>query len=278
MLYFKFPLKVITDFDHTITGYRSNTGERVQSCHEALESHPFINDTIRNELRALRSKYLPIGMNYQKLHADEIQQLMSNWWTESHNLLISAGVTRKMIVETLNYSRISLREKFSKFVNKLHDFSIPLTIFSAGLGDVIDLVLQNAKLKTDSIEIVANFFHFNDKNEAVEFFEPTIHMCNKNMSTMIKMKRFNDNLSLKLSRPNIILLGDSLYDIHMTDGYELISSSSQPTVIRIGWLNQKSNAEVLQKYSSIYDIVLTEEETFTVPNLLIKWITTQIDE
>ncbi|VDQ05114.1 unnamed protein product [Trichobilharzia regenti] len=85
--------------------------------------------------------------------------------------------------------------------------------------------------------------------KTVEFFEPTIHMCNTNMSTMTKMKTFNDNLSLKLSRPNIILLGDSLYDIHMTDENKYILIF---------------NAEVLQKYSSIYDIVLTEEETFTV--------------
>ncbi|VDP99609.1 unnamed protein product [Trichobilharzia regenti] len=44
---------------------------------------------------------------------------------------------------------------FSEFVNKIHDLSIPLTIISAGLGDVIDSVLQNAKLKTEGIEIVA---------------------------------------------------------------------------------------------------------------------------
>lgn len=102
------------------------------------------------------------------------------------------------------------------------------------------------------------------------------------------------------SRPNVLLLGDSLGDLTMADGVQAMQS-----ILKIGFLNDKvfyfqmynfftgSSAESApgigqerfthflflqveerkQSYLDSYDIVLVKDETMEVPNAILLYLT-----
>jgi len=48
------------------------------------------------------------------------------------------------------------------FMKKLAEHKIPLLIFSAGIGNVIEELLKQKRLLLDNVRIVSNFMNFND--------------------------------------------------------------------------------------------------------------------
>ncbi|VDP74780.1 unnamed protein product [Echinostoma caproni] len=222
-------LQVISDFDHTISMYRD--GEiRMLTTHEAIEKHPDIEQSTIDKLRDLRAHFLPLETNYT-LSPVVRRANLERWWNMSHELLLSEPITRKMITEIESVAPIALRKDFVKFTNYLQEVQVPLTIFSAGLGDVIQQMLHNASIKLDSINVVANFIEF-DKN-------------NKTLSTVLELGAFQSMRSTSLTRPNVILLGDSAHDIDMIKGHQFNS------VLKIGYLNQPVSA-ILMVCTYIY--------------------------
>jgi HAD superfamily hydrolase (TIGR01544 family) len=68
------------------------------------------------------------------------------------------------------------------------------------------------------------------------------------------------------SRHNVILLGDSVGDLHMCDGLE-----SPEVVLKIGFLNVKIE-ERLETYLDKFDIVLVDDQTMNVPLDIVKML------
>lgn len=74
-----------------------------------------------------------------------------------------------------------------KFANYLHDLHIPMTIFSAGLGDVIQQMLHSARVKMSAINVVANFLKFDynvSSNRSLTFVFyslPSISVISRNL-------------------------------------------------------------------------------------------------
>ena len=60
-----------------------------------------------------------------------------------------------------------LREDTDWMMTQLHRFSVPLLIFSAGVGDVIELTLQREGLMYNNVKIVSNFMDFNHQVSSV---------------------------------------------------------------------------------------------------------------
>ncbi len=74
---------------------------------------------------------------------------------------------------------------------------------------------------------------------------------------------FNIN---KQARQNVILLGDSLGDLHMADGLD-----NPEGVLKIGFLNANIE-ERLETYMNLYDIVLMNDQTMNLPFTIVKKI------
>ncbi|EPB76417.1 Pyrimidine 5'-nucleotidase [Ancylostoma ceylanicum] len=96
--------------------------------------------------------------------------------------------------------------------------------------------------------------------------EPLIHVFCKDSSVIPHDAPFFDDIA---HRGNVLLLGDSLGDIHMDVGVD-----HSGTVLRIGYLN--SNAEkLLELYLDGFDIVLVEDQTTDVPDLILQALVKQ---
>jgi 5'-nucleotidase len=64
----------------------------------------------------------------------------------------------------------------------------------------------------------------------------------------------------------VILLGDSLGDIEMANGFPTLNN-----LLKIGFLNTKVDV-LLPEYLTSYDIVLVEDDSFDVANAILQFV------
>lgn len=56
----------------------------------------------------------------------------------------------------------SCREGYENFFDKLQEYGIPVFIFSAGIGDILEEVIHQAGVYHPNITVVSNFMDFDD--------------------------------------------------------------------------------------------------------------------
>lgn len=57
---------------------------------------------------------------------------------------------------------LDFREGFEQFFDRLHQHNVPVFIFSAGLGDVLEEIIHQAGVYHPNIKVVSNFMDFDD--------------------------------------------------------------------------------------------------------------------
>ncbi|MDQ7023569.1 MAG: hypothetical protein Q9M97_08815 [Candidatus Gracilibacteria bacterium] len=92
--------------------------------------------------------------------------------------------------------------------------------------------------------------------------KPVIHVFNKDETVLKNFPEIHDKIE---KRKNVILLGDSLGDPHMVDGFEY------KNLIKIGFLNEKESA-LLENYKEKYDLIITGDGDFSVINEIMESI------
>ncbi|CAH8826968.1 unnamed protein product [Trichobilharzia szidati] len=255
-------LEIVTDFDRTMSKYRHN-GEIIPTCHGIFESDPELTETTKSILIELRNKYYPIEMDINLKESEKIPHMIE-WWESAHQAIVDCGIHKYALEKTVKESRLVLREKVDIFLQLLHNYNIPVLVFSAGLGDVIDLFLHHSNVHYDNMRVVSNFMQFDNDGKLTGFTSPVIHIFNKTANIVV-----NNGLP---KRPNVLLLGDSTGDIHMADGATIDDPTGQlGTVLRIGFLNEGIE-ENLERFQSVYDIVLVNDDTFNIPLKIIQSI------
>lgn len=142
---------------------------------------------------------------------------MHERWTKQNNLLIHSELTRNTIKDVVQQEKIPFREGHEIFFDLLQSNDIPLLIFSAsGMGyDGIYYSLEKAKKLYDNIDIISNAFIRDEEGRAIGVREPIIHTFNKD-ETVVKHFPIYEDIK---DRKNILLLGDSLGDVDMANGF-----------------------------------------------------------
>lgn len=92
------------------------------------------------------------------------------------------------------------REGTTEAFNKLYNQKIPIIVLSAGIGDVVELILKHENLATSNVSVVSNFLKIcKDDNgiSTIQGFkgEKLIHVFNKNehayLDTHKNVREFN---------------------------------------------------------------------------------------
>uniref|UniRef100_A0A8C7EPA4 5'-nucleotidase n=1 Tax=Neovison vison TaxID=452646 RepID=A0A8C7EPA4_NEOVI len=229
-------LQIITDFDMTLSRF-SYEGKRCPTCH---------------------CKY---GIHKQ-IHEKEKYPYMVEWYTKSHGLLVEQALPKAKLKEIVAESDVMLKEGYENFFDKLQEYGIPVFIFSAGIGDILEEVIHQAGVYHPNITVVSNFMDFDDNGVLKGFKGELIHVFNKHDGALKNTEYFN---RLK-DNSNIILLGDSQGDIRMADGVANVEH-----ILKIGYLNDRVD-ELLEKYMDSYDIVLVKDESLDVANSILQKI------
>lgn len=235
---------VFMDYDRTITSSDSEDSWATSANKKTMGLE------IANDLNKLYETYGPIELDYE-IDTKEKEKYMLEWYTKSMNLYYTYHLTSEKLKKCVNNSYLKLREGAKDFLFKLYENNIPVIIFSAGIGNVIEQFLQEKECYYNNITIIGNFIKFDENGDMIKFFDNIIHTLNKNID-----KLNDDMLKEKIDEKEYrIVIGDLVEDIHMMGEYPENKS------LKIGFLN-KNVTENLEIYKKNFDIVLTEENNF----------------
>lgn len=254
-------LHILTDFDRTLTKAVVN-GEKTPSIISELRNGNYISEDYSKKAHELFDKYHPIEID-PNIPLKEKSEKMYEWWKKHFELLIESGLNKKHLEKIIANGKIQFREGVKEFLDFLHDKNIPLVIISsAGLGgDSISMFLQKQKRLYDNIHIISNVYEWDKRGNAVAVKEPIIHVLNKSEISLKKLSIYDD---LK-NRKNVILLGDSVGDIGMIEGFDYHN------LIKIGFLNENVRENLLD-YQKNFDILITYDGDMNYVNKLLKEI------
>jgi 5'-nucleotidase len=131
---------------------------------------------------------------------------------------------------------------------------------SCGLGKkAIEMYLKKENELSNNIYIISNTYQWDENGKAVGVKEPIIHTMSKKEIFLKKLPIFD---SIK-ERKNVVLLGDSLSDADMIEGFDY------DNIIRIGFLNEEVQ-EMKEIYSKKYDVLITNDSSMEFVNELLK--------
>lgn len=253
-------LQIITDFDMTLSRF-SYQGRRCPTCHNVIDNCRLVTDECQKKLLQLKEKYYSIEVD-PNLTVEQKYPFMVEWYTKSHGLLVEQGIPRDKLREIVAESDVMLKEGYQNFFDKLKQHKIPVFIFSAGIGDVLEEVIRQAGVYHPNVKVVSNFMDFDENGVLKGFKGELIHVFNKHDGALKNTEYFNQ---LK-DNSNIILLGDSQGDLRMADGVANVEN-----ILKIGYLNDRVD-ELLEKYMDSYDIVLVKEESLELANSILQKI------
>ncbi|XP_053708001.1 cytosolic 5'-nucleotidase 3-like [Synchiropus splendidus] len=254
-------LQIISDFDMTLTRFAYN-GKRCPTCHNILDNSKLISEDCKVKLQELLDTYYPIEIDSSR-SIEEKLPLMVEWWTRAHELLVEQKIKKDLLAVAVKESEARLRDGFKLFFDHLCWHSIPLLIFSAGIGDILEEVIRQAGVFHPNVKVFSNYMDFDESGVLKAFKGELIHIYNKREGALLNTGHFQE----LRTRPNVLLMGDSLGDLNMADGVQDIEN-----ILKIGYLNDKVE-ERRQSYLDSYDIVLVKDETLDIPNAVLLYLT-----
>ncbi|KAG7227943.1 hypothetical protein INR49_013737 [Caranx melampygus] len=279
-------LQVISDFDMTLTRFAHN-GKRVPTTHNILDNRLLITEECTRKMKQLLNTYYPIEIDASR-SAEEKLPFMVEWWTKVHDLLIQQKIRKDMLAQAVKESDAMLRitenlsaqiimgsvcvnffrDGYKVFFEHLAEHQVPLLIFSAGVGDVLEEVIRQNHVFHPNVHIISNYMDFDQTGVLQAFKGQLIHTFNKREGALSHAA----GLQELQGRPNVLLLGDSLGDLTMADGV-----SEPQNILTIGFLNDQVE-ERKELYINSFDIVLVKDETMDVPNTILRHITSSKDK
>jgi 5'-nucleotidase len=188
------------DFDRTLTT-SSHFGKDVTTW-------DLLDGLIPKEARAA---YDPISKHYQNL---EFEGKLSeadafDWWACSFEFYIQHGMKLDAIHKTLG--QLKIRKGAQELFALCEKNNIPTIILSAGIGDVIDILMQEHDMKPTAI--ISNKLHFAADGQLIGWDADSLtHVLNKYEKGHVKLS------TMRSERPFTILVGDSVEDARMVRG------------------------------------------------------------
>jgi 5'-nucleotidase len=251
---------VLADFDRTLTRAFYG-GEKASSLISQLRDGRYLTEDYPSKAHALFDEYHPIEID-TNIPFEEKKKKMYEWWKKHFDLLIESGLDKKTISNAikniLSEDTLVFRDGVEEFLIFLKENDVPLIIMSSSIGDMIIEFMKEKRVYYDNIHIISNLLEWNGKGKSTGIKE-IIHVFNKS-ETEVKIPEIQ-------KRKNVLLLGDSIGDLGMIEGFEY------DNLLAIGFLNEKVENN-LENFKEMFDVVLLGDGDFTFINDLIREIVT----
>ncbi|KAH8384564.1 hypothetical protein KR093_001025 [Drosophila rubida] len=250
-------MQFVSDFDYTITKQRTEDNLPVLSSfgifHECKSLPPYFKEATDK----LFHKYRPIEID-PHMPVEEKVQYMIEWWTQSSKLVSGFPFDESELDHSASKYKRALRDRTHELFATLLHLQIPVLVFSAGLGNSVVSVMQQAGIMHANVKVISNFLQY--REGLLDGFQlPMIHTFNKNETVLVGSEYYD----LVHTRDHIIVMGDSIGDAEMANG---VPASSH--ILKIGFLFDHVEAN-MEKYMNTFDIVLVDDQTMDVPNALL---------
>ncbi|XP_034939841.1 7-methylguanosine phosphate-specific 5'-nucleotidase [Chelonus insularis] len=248
-------LQVVTDFDRTVTKQHVD-GKDVLSSFGIFFRSQKIPETLKKEEQSLFNTYRPIEVAHDIVLEEKIKA-MEEWMMKTEQMLKGIQMDVDEIDKISQLYSVELRNNTQELIKKLDAAGIPVLVFSAGLGDVVQAILKCHDVLLSNVKVISNFLNFNCGKLDGFKNDKLIHVFNKNEHSI-------DQSYYKTieERSNVILMGDMTGDAAMADGHKHID-----TILKIGFLydaDLQHAKDSLQSYMEAFDIVLFDDQTMDV--------------
>ncbi|XP_054011392.1 7-methylguanosine phosphate-specific 5'-nucleotidase [Hylaeus anthracinus] len=250
-------LQVVTDFDLTLTKQHVN-GRKVLSSFGIFSKCKQLPQNYTKESNRLYEIYRPIEID-PHLSLETKIEAMNKWMIAAEEIIKGIPFNPDEIPEVAKIYGTDLRDGTKELFKKLHSAGVPVLVFSAGLGDVVEAILRNQGVLYDNVKVISNFLKYEDGKIAGFKNERLIHVFNKNEYAIEQ-----EYLKVLEGRQNILLMGDTTGDASMVDG--IVDTCA---VLKIGFLYDHVENS-LSSYMKQFDIVLIDDQTMQVPNDILK--------
>ncbi|KAG7206643.1 hypothetical protein KM043_000321 [Ampulex compressa] len=252
-------LQVVSDFDLTLTKQHVN-GKRVLSSFGIFGKCKQLPIMYSVESSRLYDKYRPIEID-PHLSVATKTEAMDTWMILAQDLLRGFEFDSQELKEVVQSYGTTLRDGTEELFARLSAAEVPILVFSAGLGDVVEAVLQYHGVLFSNVKIISNFLEYDGKKLNGFKNKRLIHVFNKNEHALEQ-----DYFKFLEGKRNVILMGDSLGDADMVDGMD-----NTEAVLKIGFLydNVEHN---LPLYMQKFDIVLVDDQTMDVVSEILRRI------
>lgn len=158
---------------------------------------------------------------------EENVKVLNKFSKRQKNKLMGLNFNSEMIAELAKNYGPHLRNRTRELFKDLEVADIPILVFSAGIGDVVEAMLKSQNAMTSNVKVIANFLKF-DNSKISGFQGSGVHTFNKNL----RIDEGGDSfVSDWRFRTNVIVMGDNLGDASMADGFE-----NAENVLKIGFL------------------------------------------
>jgi 5'-nucleotidase len=237
-------LHLVADFDMTLTKYWVNGQRNVSSHGIVMRSHA-MTDELRRRTDELYAFYYPMEVSHT-LSKEEKTRAMTEWWEKAHEIILESKMKDTDVIDMVQRSKVVFRAGIDKLMERVEELSIPVLVFSAGLANVIEEILRQNNLLLPHLHIVSNVMLFDETGTVRDFAPPLIHVFNKSEAVLpdaVEVSR----------RPNILLMGDSIGDLRMTDGL-----NGKEVELTVGFLNHDVD-RLKPQYLEAFDIVLLDD-------------------
>ncbi len=249
---------ILSDFDRTLT-YGSVDGVKTSSIMSLLRDGKHLSSDYVQKAHELFDTYHPIEVD-SNIPLEERKDEMREWWQKHNDLLISSGLSLSDLEDIAKNGHLKFREGVLDFLDFLKSKNIPLIIFSAsGCGDAIELFFKKYNKDYSNIYYLTNKFNWDENGRAISTKGPIIHSLNKDETVLSDIPEI---FNIIKDRKNVILLGDSLGDVDMINGFDY------DNLIKIGFLNFEYNKN-REEYQSNFDVVLEGDGDFSFINNII---------
>ncbi len=241
---------VLADFDRTLTKAFFNE-KKANTIISHLRNGNYLTEGYAKKAHELFDKYHPIEIATD-VKDEEKSKKMNEWWNAHFDLLIKSGLNKSDLEKVVNDESLEFREGVVEFLKFLKEKNILLVILSSsGVGDTIPMYLEKEGILYNNIHIISNLYKWDGEENAIGVHEPIIHVMNKSEISVKNLPIYGE----LLKRKNVLLIGDSLGDLGMIEGFDY------DNLVSVGFLNE-SVEENLERYKKNFDVVITDDGSF----------------
>ncbi|KAJ3359695.1 hypothetical protein GGF32_009040 [Allomyces javanicus] len=253
---------VVSDFDMTMTKFWVN-GSRGPSSHGVVERSSVVSPKFKAFARELYNTYYPMEID-PNMPRDVKYQKMDEWWRKAHDGIVAENINRERLAQMVQETAMTWRAGLADLLAATQALDIYFMVFSAGIKDLIKEILRQNALLLPHVHVVSNEMIFDAQGDVTGFREPVIHTFNKSEVVLAATATDGEvdtpearHYRAIRDRRNVILMGDSLGDVHMADGID------HKVCLRVGFCNHDPDTW-LEKYMDAFDVVVTDDAGFDV--------------
>ncbi len=250
-------LMVITDFDRTMT--KAFVDGKVTALISIMVREKIFDDDYVEKMETLYKKYRPMEVD-ESLARAERARAMEIWWETTAQILIDKQLSKAKLTAAIAKAKYYLREGVAEFLQTLHQYNVPVLIFSGnGLGiESIKIFLELHDLDFPNIHLYGNQFVWNEQGVAVDYVKPLVHVFNKDFQ-LVKDSPLYEKID---HRQNVIAIGDNISDLDM------IKNCEYQHLHKVGFLNEKAE-QLRPNYQRAFDTVIENDGSFEYLNQLL---------